>query len=180
MVLVQGLQGSELLQGWEALINRAEQAGIEEPQSRIEGLLLAPFTGLDEAGLFGYGVGTNHQASPRFVQAQDWAGWLGVDNSVLRLMTELGLLGWLVVTALKVALLYLAVQAVRESRTPIEFIIAATAFSVMLPHLLFAVEFNPVTGALYWSAAGAAIGTWSIQRVQGHASRLNHVSEAPV
>jgi hypothetical protein len=138
---------------------------MEEAEGRVEGLLTAPFTSVDEAGLFGYGVGTNHQASPRFVQSNDWAGRLRVDNSVMRIMTELGVLGWLVLMGLKSALLYLSFRAVRTSRTPVEFILAATAFSVMLPHLLIAVAFNPVSGTFYWGSAGAAIGVWSLQRV---------------
>ena len=166
LVIAQGLQGTGLLEGWDALISRTDRIGTEEAEGRIEGLLTAPFTSVDEAGLFGYGVGTNHQASPRFVQTDDWAGWLGVDNSVMRVMTELGALGWLVLTALKTSLQYLAFQAVRRSRTPIEYIGAATAFSVMLPHILLAVAFNPVSGAFYWGSAGVVIGIWSLQRVQ--------------
>ncbi|MCS4199752.1 O-antigen ligase family protein [Salinibacter ruber] len=164
--LAQGLQGSGLLEGWEALVQRTQQTGVEEAEGRIEGLLTAPFTSLDDAGLVGYGVGTNHQASPRFVQASDWAGRRSVDNPVMRLMMELGTLGWLVLTALKGALLYMAFRAVRASRRPIEFILAATAFSMMLPHLLLAVVFIPVTSALYWGAAGTVIGIWSLQRVR--------------
>jgi hypothetical protein len=164
--LAQALQGSGLLEGWEALVQRTQQTGVEEAEGRIEGVLTAPFTSLDDAGLFGYGVGTNHQASPRFVQASDWAGLLRVDNSVMRLMTELGALGWLVLTALKGALLYMAFRAVRASRRPVEFILTATAFSMMLPHILLGVVFRPVTSALYWGAAGTVIGIWSLQRVR--------------
>jgi hypothetical protein len=170
-VLMQGLGGSGLLEGWEALASRTERVGTEEAEGRIEGLFAAPFTSIDEAGLIGYGVGTNHQASPRFVQTSNWAGWLGVDNSVMRIMTELGTLGWLVLTALKIALLYLAFRAVRASQSPIEFIISATAFSVMLPHLLLAVAFNPVIGAFYWGAAGASVGVWSVQRIRAESTR---------
>jgi O-antigen ligase len=166
LIIGPGLQRTGLLEGWDALISRTERIGTEEAEGRIEGLLTAPFTSVDEAGLFGYGVGTNHQASPRFVQTDDWAGWLGVDNSVMRVMTELGALGWLVLTALKAFLQYLAFQAVRRSRNPIEYVGAATAFSVMLPHILLAVAFRPVSGAFYWGSAGIIIGIWSLQRVQ--------------
>jgi hypothetical protein len=177
ILITQGLEGSGLLEGWDALISRTEDIGTEEATGRIEGLLTAPIASLDDAGLAGYGVGTNHQASARFVQGSDWAGWLGVDNPVMRLMMELGALGWLVLIALKGALQYLAMRSVRASCTPIEFIITGTAFSMMLPHLLFAVVFRPVTSALYWGSAGAVIGIWSLQQIRPHREAGTGVSQ---
>lgn len=179
LVLVQAVGGSGLLEGWEALASRTGRIGMGEAGGRIEGLLTGPLTSFDEAGLVGFGVGTNHQAAPRFVQAADWAGWLGVDNSVMRVMTELGVLGWLVLMALKTALLYVAFRAVRASRTPLEFIISGTAFSIMLPHLLLAVVFNPVTGAFYWGAAGGSIFVWSVQRVRASSDQLGESQAIP-
>jgi hypothetical protein len=87
----------------------------------------------------------------------------------------------MVLIALKATLLYFAYQTVRRSRRPMELIIGATAFCMLLSRLVFPVVFNMVTGALYWGAAGAMLGIWSLQ--QTHAPLpgwQRSVTETPV
>ena len=171
---------TDTLEGWEALADRVERTQDEE--DRIRDALVAPVTGLGVGGLLGYGVGTNHQAAPRFVASsqRNWQGWLGVDNGVLRVTVELGLLGMLGLLALKLALVHLSVQVVRDSATSIEFLIGATVFCILLRNVLFPVVFNPVVGITYWSCAGLAIGMWSLQKakegyVQAHYKSMRSI-----
>jgi hypothetical protein len=170
--------GSYLLQGWEMLAERTQEVGADEAEGRLISLLTAPITGLDDAGLVGYGVGTNHQAASRFVGAADWAGRLRVDNGVLRIMMELGFLGWLVFTALKIALLHVSFRSVRQSQNAVELIISATAFCTLLSNIIAPLAFNVVNSAIYWGIAGAVLGTWSMQwaRRSKHRSRLRSIA----
>jgi len=168
LIVIQGDVGSGLTEGWEAFGERVEHVGGRDAaERRTFSALLAPVRGLDRAGLFGYGVGTTHQASPRFVPGATGPTWLPggySDNSVLKSFTELGLLGWMVLVALKATLLYFAYQTVRRSRRPMELIVGATAFCVLLSRLVLPVVFNMVASALYWGTAGAMLGIWSLQQ----------------
>lgn len=171
MVVVQGLGGTGLLEGWEALSGRVSPEGSEETR-RITNLLLAPILGLENAGLSGYGVGINHQAATRFVSRSITDVSLGVDNGVLRILAELGAVGWLVLLCLKSALLYLAFRVLRRSRGPVEFIVGATAFCMLLSNLWLPIVFRLVTSALYWGSAGAMLGVWSLQEVRGGSQQV--------
>jgi hypothetical protein len=162
-VVAEGFGDSLVLQGWEALGERTEKSGLA--QDRIERFLLGPITGVEEAGLFGYGVGTNHQAASGFVSGPRWEGWIGGDNRVLRVFAELGALGFLILTLLKASLLYISYQVVQKERGPVEMIIGATAFCVLLGYLLLPVVYNVVSSAIYWGSAGAVLGVWSVQHI---------------
>jgi hypothetical protein len=163
-VVAESFGDNLILQGWEALVERTEKSGLA--QDRIEGLLLGPITGVEEAGLFGYGVGTNHQAAPGFVSGPAWEGWIGGDNRVLRVFAELGALGFLLLTLLKASLLYISFQVVQKERGPVGMIIGATAFCVLLGYLLLPVVYNVVSSAIYWGSAGAVLGVWSVQQIR--------------
>jgi hypothetical protein len=143
VVITQSLGGSLILQAWEALAQRAQEAG--QTESRMLRLLMGPITGVEEGGVWGYGVGTNHQVASRFVTGGTWDGWIGGDNRVLRIFVELGALGWLLLIAMKLSLLYVAFRVVRARRRPIELIVGGTAFCVLLSYLLLPVVYNVVS-----------------------------------
>jgi hypothetical protein len=152
--------------GWELVAERTESAGTERVVARSSNRFTAPIVGITEAGLFGYGVGTNHQAAGQVTSASDWPGRYGGDRPGLRVIMELGILGWLVLVALKLALVFVALQALRRSQAPIELIIGATAFCVLLSSLVTPVVYNAVGSALHWGSAGAVLGVWSLQQVR--------------
>lgn len=179
LVVVEGAGEVGLTQGWQALSERTERVGPEELGSRIVEAVSGPVRGLERAGLSGYGVGSNHQAAPRFVRGSLEHSWLPdgyVENAVVRVVTELGGLGWLVLMALKGGLLYLAFGSVRDSRSPMELAVGGTAFCMTVAYFLFPVVFNVVRGALYWTSVGAMLGVWS--RQQAGASREGDVAVA--
>jgi hypothetical protein len=170
VVLVFGIatiQLTGLAEGWEAIAERATEAG--DTEDRIEAFFYGPFLGIERGGLLGYGVGSEHQAAPRFVSnsfTRDWIPGGGIENFSARIVTELGALGWLLLMCLKSTLLYLAYQTVRQSQQPVEIIVGVTAFCLLLANLPSPVVFNAVTGAFYWGTAGAMMGVWSLQRIR--------------
>lgn len=160
------VQGTDLTEGWNALTERATE--VEDTEGRIEGFFYGPILGLERGGLFGYGVGSNHQAASRFAAGfgYDWLPQGYVESFNARIVTELGALGWLLLTALKGLLLFLAYQTVRRSRRALETIIGTTAFCMLLANLPSPVVYNVITGAFYWGSVGAMLGAWSIQRMR--------------
>jgi hypothetical protein len=167
LVVLGSFGGGWVLKGWTALGERVEETGTEEAEGRIVNVFMTPVEGAEMAGLIGYGVGTNQKPAPRLTSRSDWPGRYSGDRADLRLVMELGLLGWLVLLALNCALVYVALQALRASKSPMEFIVGATAFCVLFSNLVLPVAFNVVDNALHWTSAGAVIGVWSLQRIRG-------------
>jgi len=176
------IQVTGLTEGWEALTERAEKAG--DTENRIENIVASPISGIERGGLIGYGAGSAHQAASRFVPGSFSADWLPqgyIESPLARQIIELGGLGWLLLLALKGVLLYMAVQTLRRSHRPLEVVVGATAFCLLLAHLPFPVIYNAVAGAFYWGTAGAMLGVWSLQQVRKdqHANTLGKMAEAP-
>jgi hypothetical protein len=170
VVVVEGLGGTELAEGWDALLERSVQAGgVEGAQERIASVLSSPIEGIERGGLFGYGAGSAHQAAPRFVSGAFTHEWLPesyIESSIARIIIELGVPGWLLLMTLKATLLYFAYQTVQRARGPLELIVGATAFCLLLAKLPFPVIYNTVAGAFYWGSAGAMLGVWSLQQAR--------------
>jgi hypothetical protein len=166
-VLVIGGFGAEgVLQGWSTLGERFEETGSEEAERRVTNVFASPFDGIEQGGLFGYGVGTNAKPAARFVSVSDWEGRYSGDRADLRLIMELGTLGWLFLVTLKLGLLYTSVQTCRRSRSKMEFIVGATAFCVVLSNLPLPVVFNVVDSVIHWGSVGAMLGARSLQKVR--------------
>jgi len=170
-ILVIGTIGGEgVLQGWSALDERIEKTGTEEAERRITNVFASPIDGIEQAGLFGYGVGTNAKPAARFVSLPGWEGRYSGDRADLRLIMELGTLGWLVLVTLKLALLYVSLQTLRRGQSTMEFIVGAAAFCVVLSNLPLPVVFNVVDSAIHWGSVGAVLGVWSRQQVRRQAA----------
>lgn len=167
VVVVIVVQGTGLTEGWEALAERAVEAG--DTENRIESLVSSPFEGIKRGGLFGYGAGSAHQAAARFVPGSFSTDWLPegyIESPMARQIVELGAFGWLLLITMKTMLLYLAYRTVRQSRRAVEVLIGVTAFCFLLAKLPFPVVYNAVSGAFYWGSAGAMLGVWSLQQVR--------------
>lgn len=166
---VQNRTGGELFvfEGWDLFAERVQRAGsVEGMESRSEQILLGPIERFEDISLLGYGVGSAHQASRRFAGNYGWLPSGYVETPTIRLIQELGILGWLLFLTLKGALLYFAYQTVRRSQNPVELIIGGTAFCVLLSRVYIPAVFNHVMSAIYWGSAGAMLGIWSIQKVR--------------
>ncbi len=167
LIVVAVVQGTGLTEGWEVLVERTVEAS--DTENRFEGVLLGPIQGIKRAGVFGYGAGSAHQAAVQFVPgafSQTWLPEGSIENGIVRLITELGALGWLLLISLKTTLLYLAYQTLQRSRRPLETVVGVTAFCFILAKLPFPVVYNAVAGSLYWGTVGAMLGVWSVQDVR--------------
>lgn len=162
------LTQTDVVEGWVALQDRIETTTDEE--SRIRGMLLGPINGIDRAGFFGYGVGSLHQAGPRLVpgasSASQWVPVGYVENSVMRIIFELGALGWIVLLVLKCKIAWMAYQTLRRARSAFEYTVAVLSLGKGLHHILIPVVFNVTTGIIYWTAVGLMLYVWSYQELR--------------
>jgi hypothetical protein len=175
------VQVTGLAEGWDALAERATEAG--DTEDRIESVFLSPFYGIERGGLVGYGAGSAHQAAPRFVPGVVSTDWLPdgyIESPLARQIIELGAIGWLLLITLKGWLLYLAYQTVQRGRRALEIIVGVTAFCMLLAKLPFPVIYNVVAGAFYWGSAGAMLGVWSLQQVRRRGGRLRRENRQKV
>ncbi|MCS3662052.1 O-antigen ligase family protein [Salinibacter ruber] len=156
---------TNLDEGWAALEERIETTDDEE--GRIKGIISGPITGIEKAGLFGYGVGTLHQAAPRLASGSPSAwGVTYVENTVERIILELGALGWFVLVVLKCVIAWMAYQALRRARSVFEFAVSTVALGKGIMHILFPVVFFVTTNITYWVAVGLLLYVWSSQQLR--------------
>jgi hypothetical protein len=162
------LTQTNLGEGWTALQERIETTDDEE--RRIEGMILGPIWGIEHAGFFGYGVGSLHQAAPRLVpgasSASSWVPAGYVENATMRLIYELGSLGWLILVTLKIYVVWMGFRVLQRAVSPFEFVVATTSLGEGLQHVLGPVVFVTTTGIIYWSVVGLLIFTWSYQETR--------------
>ena len=86
-------------------------------------------------------------------------------------MMEVGLLGMIVLLALKGTILWMAYRVFSRASTPFETIIGIFALGVTGLHFYFPVAFRATSAVFYWTAAGLVVYAWSMQelRVRHHA-----------
>jgi hypothetical protein len=155
-------------EGWEVLQSRVET--VDDTEGRVEGLLMGPFRGIKQAGVVGYGVGSLHQGAPRLVPGtasnSSWVSAGYVENGVMRIIFELGAIGWFVLLALKVTIAWMAYQALRRARSVFEFAVAVPALSKGMLHIVFPVVFNVTSAVTYWTVVGLLLYVWSCQELR--------------
>jgi hypothetical protein len=142
-----------------------------DTQERIESLLLDPFKLAADAGLIGYGAGSTHQVAPALVRDAGYYQWLPTtdfEDETGRIMLELGIVGFVVVFALRVYLCRMAWLAMVNGGSRNEKALAGGALAFFLAHLVSPIVFNVTGGALYWFFAGVVA---TILRDQ-HARRI--------
>jgi hypothetical protein len=154
--------------GWLTLQERVETTSDEE--ERVENALMAPIWGIQRAGLIGYGVGSLHQAAPRLVpgasSASSWVPTGYVENTIMRIIYELGAIGWLVLVILKTTIAWMAYQALQRSQTAFEFAVSILALGQCVQAILFPVVFFITTTITYWTGVGLLLYVWSCQQVR--------------
>ncbi|MCS3672808.1 hypothetical protein GGP66_000212 [Salinibacter ruber] len=155
---------TDLALAWETFLSRVGGGGADE---RALGLFLKPFRRLGEIGFFGFGAGATHQAAPVLVglPASTWLPVGRGESSFVRLLIELGALGFIILTGLKLYLVYFAYGTMRRSQSAFAAVIGTAAFLFLTVHLVAHVAFNPTAGALYWTLVGVMIFAWSRDRI---------------
>lgn len=157
-------------EGWMTLQSRIET--VDDTEGRIEGMFMGPIRGIKQAGLFGYGVGSLHQAAPRLVpgasSASSWVPVGYVENGIMRIIYELGAVGWLVLLALKVTIAWMAYQALQRAKSAFEFAVSILAVGQGVVHIVFPVVFFVTTTVAYWTGVGLMLYVWSCQELRRH------------
>ena len=143
----------------EAINALAERAsGSSDFDGRVRQTLVQPMDFYFDSGLVGYGAGSTHQAATALVPdrpAYDWLPTSVFEGESGRLMLELGLVGFIIVLALKLSWILLAHAALRRARTHAQFVISMTALGFFVAHFASSVVFDATAGACYWGFAGA-------------------------
>lgn len=159
-----------------ALTSLAERASdTDDTGERLSGVVTDPIAKFEDAGLFGFGAGSTHQAASALVsdrQPYDWLPTADFEGESGRLILELGLIGFLLVVALKVSWVWAAHRAVIRARTHAQLVIAMVSLGFFVAHVPSTVVFNSTAGALYWGLAGALACVLREQNMLG--SRLRH------
>lgn len=138
---------------WLALQQRAEGARYDE--NRIFTAFTNAFNFFDVAGFFGFGSGSANLASPALVKDMTPFSWLPVgdrfEEESGRLVLELGVLGWLISLAMRVAFFFWATLLVTRGRTRTVRVAAVLALPVMaLGMYVGNGVFAPPVGAVYY------------------------------
>lgn len=113
-------------------------------------------------GVMGYGAGATHNAAVAIVHDMvpySWlesAAWRYEDESA-RVIVELGVIGFLVIFALRLYLIALAFRQFLVSRHIEAQCLSAAAAVYFLTHLSAQVIFNPTSGMYFWFIAGILI-----------------------
>jgi cell division protein FtsW (lipid II flippase) len=84
----------------------------------------------------------------------------------MRIIFELGAIGWFVLLALKVTIAWMAYQALRRARSVFEFAVAVPALSKGMLHIVFPVVFNVTSAVTYWTVVGLLLYVWSCQELR--------------
>jgi hypothetical protein len=165
----------------DAFIQRSGNA--DNPVDRME----APFTELAYAfegtPAFGLGIGVTHGSAASIMGTRDQWWLMGnvFELETARVMTEVGIFGFILVFALRFYLLYLAIAMVTRLRTPFFRALSAVIAGFFVLHLWLNVINNATAGLYYWFAAGLLFAMFRLERetVQKHAPMTAHVSGDP-
>jgi hypothetical protein len=139
-----------------ALAERA--AGTDDGRERIIGIVTDPISKYSDAGLTGFGAGSTHQAASALVPdrfAYEWLPTTDFEGESGRLVLELGLVGFLLAVALKLAWVLAAHRAIQQASTHAQLVIGTVSLGFFIAHVPSTVVFNATAGALYWGFAGA-------------------------
>jgi hypothetical protein len=136
-----------------AFVERVQ--GTDDLSRRLAGMLSGPVSALDEAGLFGYGIGSTHQAR-RFLMPGEISDRLPppAENEWERIILEVGPLGFALVLLTRVLVALQLWVAYRASQGSELRTYVATALVFSLISIPTNLVFNHTASAFYWFMAG--------------------------
>ena len=151
---------------WTALHQRME-ANSDEGTPRIVSAFTNAFSHVAIAGVAGYGIGTAHAGAAGLSGGEEPFSWFpagtGFEEESGRIVLELGVVGWLISLAMRVALLIWSIRLAFKGKTrPIRLI------GVMaLPFMGFGVH----AGNGVFAASYMAVGYWFVAGLMAVAQR---------
>ncbi len=149
----------------EAWLGRA--AGNSDVAGRITQPLLSPIRALDNAGLFGFGIGTAHQTAAAVtpgIRPYSWLNGALVEDEPGKIMVELGPIGFLIFYFVRVALAAYAFRQVFELRTQFHRAIACACLLFFLAQLPGGVVFEVTAGLYFWFFTGLLAAVVALDR----------------
>lgn len=153
---------------FDAFVHRTENA--DDPIVR----LLSPFAEMLDAfvaaPVFGTGLGTTHNSAATVMQSPEmyWLHGNFFELETARVMQELGIVGFILIYAPRVALIFIAIGMVGRLRTPIFKALSAAIAAYFIPQLFLFVINNPTGGLYFWFAAGMLYGMYRLDFAPQH------------
>lgn len=144
--------GADAIAEW-----RDRASGTTDAGERILVPFSAPFSVLDRAGLFGYGIGATHQMAMAIVKTPRQFYWLEGPNIEVesgRVMLELGPIGFLLTYVVRLVLVAYALRQVFRLRTLFHRSVAVGCLLFFLAQITGTVVFEVTSGLYYWFFAG--------------------------
>lgn len=141
---------------FEGFMQRATEASTDSVGDRAFSPIYETMYAISNAPIFGIGIGTTHPSAVA-IMGVDWPWWLGdllVEVEVARVSVETGILGLILIVALRGLVVICALYQAMAFKQP-----TYRAFGIVLAvHLLFSMTgsiiLNPTAGLYYWGALG--------------------------
>ncbi len=151
VVLTQTEQGTEAL---DAFVARVE--GNSDVGYRVEDAL-DPFKFLDTSGLIGFGPGTTYEANQKYLTGRERMPVYWEEESE-RVVIELGLIGFLIVTVLRLWVFGFTVRTMFSVTESSYKLIAMVLAIIQLPTVFYLnlAVFNWMDNIIFWTTAGIA------------------------
>ncbi len=169
--LIALLVGSAFPEAQRAFLDRAREN--EDVPERIAGILYQPLWALREAGLFGYGIGSAHQAINFLVPGGiGEVSPPGAEGEWERIILEVGPFGFALVILARILVARHLWKALvtSENKAANPFLVSALLFSLLcLPGNLI---YNHTAALFYWFLAGLALEPAGAERTRLPVSAL--------
>jgi hypothetical protein len=169
---------------YEGFLQRV-QAGIDSGESaqRVWNTFAVPLLVWPEAGISGYGAGAAHPASGALAPDVEAGSWLplSVEGELERIALELGVMGQLLVVALRVTVCVYAWNLMKHSRQDDIFGLVLFLFIFLAANIFGHLVFNSTAGVLYWGSVGLLFWLRELQTHDAAHARLSraHLSSRP-
>ena len=147
----------------DAFLFRAQNAGSTSDR------LLSPFVetmgAFEVAPIFGTGLGTTHNSAAVIMRATDrwWLGQHQFEIEAARIMQELGLVGFMLIYAVRIALIVAAIKMISRLRSPLFKALSAAIASFFITQFLLFIVNNPTGGLFYWFGAGLLYSMYRLE-----------------
>lgn len=122
-----------------------------------------PYQYFDQAGLFGYGIGTTYQGSSRFIQSYgDMPKY--IEEEPERIFLELGLLGFVIVILVRFSLIIYTWNQFKKFKDKDFKIISLLVIIYQIPAALgfYNIVFNTYQAIIYWFLIGLVVAITKI------------------
>jgi len=166
-------------QVYDAFYNRTfgGEDRVNEGWQRIAGSLKLPINEASYAGLFGYGIGLTQNGVPALMKRLDIPEEaspipIGYEGEPGRVMLELGVIGFVLYTMLRLVLLLTVFRISfsirdRESR----FLAFAAAAALVMPLMVGGAVSNHTQNVFQWFLVGVVFALYNAERLQIRAKR---------